>query len=39
MGTDHGDWIASFPLRADGEGDNGGAVAGEVVFSAGLKGG
>lgn len=39
MGADHGDWVAGFPVLTDGEGDNGGGIAGEVVLAAGLKGG
>ena len=39
MGTHHGDGVAGFPLAADGEGDDGAGVAGEVVFAAGLEGG
>ena len=32
MGAYHGDGVSRFPGGADGEGDEGGAVAGEVVF-------
>ena len=34
MGADHGDGIAGLPFVADGKGDDGGRVAGEVVFPA-----
>ena len=37
MCADHGNGVARFPLRADGEGDDGAGVAGEVVLVAGLE--
>lgn len=37
--SNHADWVSRAPLRADGEGDDGGAVAGEKIFPTGLKGG
>lgn len=38
MGADDGNSIARTPLSADGERDDGGAVAGQVVFAAGAEG-
>lgn len=38
MCTDHGDWVSGFPFLADGEGDDGRPVAGQVVLSAGCDG-
>lgn len=35
----HGDGVAGLPFGADGEGDDGGRVTGEVVLSAGSEGG
>lgn len=37
--ADHGDGVAGGPSRPDGEGDEGGGVAGEVVFTSGRDGG
>ena len=39
VGAYHGDGVSRFPGGADGEGDEGGAVAGEVVFVRRLEGG
>lgn len=39
MGSDNGNWVTGAPLLADGEGDDGGAVAGEIVLAAGAEGG
>lgn len=39
MGTDHADGVASLPVLANGESNDGGAISGEVVLSAGLQGG
>jgi hypothetical protein len=38
VGADNGDGVARTPLAADGEGDDGGAVAGEVVLAARANG-
>lgn len=35
----HGDGVAGLPFGADGEGDDGGRVTGEVVLSAGSESG
>ena len=37
MSTDHGDRVARLPFVADGKGDDGGRVTGEIVLSAGDK--
>ena len=37
--AEHGHRAAGFPRRANGEGGEGGCVAGDVVFAAGLEGG
>jgi hypothetical protein len=39
MGTDHGDGIAGAPLASDSEGDDGGSIAGQVVFATRAAGG
>jgi hypothetical protein len=39
MCADNGDGVARAPLSANGEGDDGGAVAGQVVFAAGADDG
>jgi hypothetical protein len=39
VGADHGDGVAGLPFGAEGEGDDGGCVASEVVFAAGGEGG
>lgn len=39
MRTDHANGVAGLPLLADGECDDGRAISGEVVLSAGLQGG
>lgn len=39
VGADHGDGVAGLPSGTDGEGHDGGAVAGEVVFAAREEGG
>jgi hypothetical protein len=38
MGADHANGVASLPFLADGKSDDGGRVAGEVVFASGLQG-
>lgn len=38
MGTDNGDGVTGAPLAADGEGNNGGGVAGEVVLASRAEG-
>ena len=38
MRADHGDWIAGFPVGANGEGDDGAGIAGEVVLATGYTG-
>ena len=35
----NGERVAGSPLRADGEGDEGGGVASQVILAAGLEGG
>jgi hypothetical protein len=37
MGTDHPNGVAGLPLLPDGKGDDGGGIAGQVVFLARLQ--
>jgi hypothetical protein len=37
MGTDHPNGVARLPLLPDGKGDDGGGIAGQVVFLARLQ--
>jgi len=39
MSPNHGDGVAGAPFVADGEGDDGAGVAGQIVSAAGLAGG
>lgn len=39
VGTNHGNRVARLPFVADGEGDDGGAIAGEVVFASWMNSG